>query len=66
MLEQLLQTGLSLYDLCGGIAFCGPWQNWLIILGACIGAASAGLVLFRRLRKPAVITKQPTNVSNDA
>ncbi len=61
MLDQFLQTGVRLSDNCFGLKPCGPYE-WLITLGIIIGVASAGLVLFRRLRKPAVATSvRPLN-----
>jgi hypothetical protein len=55
MFEELLQFGRSTQsiDNCWGLSIiCGPAHDGLITLGVLVGVASAGLVLFRRLRKP--------------
>jgi hypothetical protein len=55
MFEELLQFGRSTQsiDNCWGLnVICGPAYDGLITLGMLIGVASAGLILFRRIRKP--------------
>jgi len=55
MFEELLQLGRfgsRAIDDCWGFSICGPAYDGLITLGMLVGVASAGLILFRRIRKP--------------